>query len=203
MIRILELIRSKFQMLVTNNGTNYFAIPTNPATGLLFVTDKNFGFLSGHIRMRGKNGGQYPYHYIEMINTIFGREDNTIEVCSGNVNDKCFKVDINPSTNPDLVEDGQYLHSISDGRFNRWRCDPPYNAYTAKLMYGTALPRSMKLLNAGARVCKIGSLLFLLGHQNYQWHPTGVKRIGYVNITVVPNNESRALNIYYKYDNSN
>jgi hypothetical protein len=32
--------------------------------------------------------------------------------------------------------------------------------------------------------------------------PAGVKRIGYVNITVVPNNENRALNIYYKYEDS-
>ena len=99
--------------------------------------------------MRAKNGGQYPYYYVEMIDTIFGREDNAIEVCSGNVNDKC-KVDINPSINPDLMEDGQYLDSISNGRLNRWRSDPPYNAYTSKLMDGTALPSSIKLLKAGA-----------------------------------------------------
>jgi len=30
--------------------------------------------------------------------------------------------------------------------------------------------------------------------------PIGVKRIGYVNIIVVPNNEIRALNIYYEID---
>ena len=67
-------------------------------------------------------------------------------------------------------------------------------------MYGTDLPRTIELLKAGARVCKVGSLmLLLLGPQNYQWHPTGIKRIGCVLITVVPNNEIRCLNIYYKY----
>ena len=77
--------------------------------------------------------------------------------------------------------------------FDRWRCDPPYNSQTAKGMYGTGLPVTSKLLKAGARVCKPGSLMFLLlGPQNYQICPTGVKRIGYVNITVVPNNEIRA-----------
>jgi hypothetical protein len=67
-------------------------------------------------------------------------------------------------------------------------------------VYATNLPSPIKLLQAGARVCKVGSLMFLLlGPQNYQWHPKGVKRIGWIPITVVPNNEVRALNIFYKY----
>ena len=67
-------------------------------------------------------------------------------------------------------------------------------------MYGTNLPSSIKLLKAGARVCKVGSLMFLLlGPRNYQWHPKGVKRIGWIAITVGPNNEVRALTIFYKY----
>lgn len=112
----------------------------------------------------------------------------------------CFTVDINPDTNPDLIADGQRLDMIPDKTFNRWRCDPPYNIKTAKEMYGTDLPVTEKLLKAGARVCKLGSLmLLLLGPQNRQMCPTDVKRIGYVNITVVPNNEIRVLNIYYKF----
>jgi hypothetical protein len=38
------------------------------------------------------------FHYLEMIDHVFGREENTIEVCSGNVNGGCFAVDINPET---------------------------------------------------------------------------------------------------------
>lgn len=203
MFKILDLIRCKFHHILPGNGLNYFVIPANPATGLLYVTGKSPEYVSGQIRMRGKNSGQYSYRYLEMVDTIFGKDDNTIEVCSGNVNDSCFKVDINPNKDPDLVGDGQNLDGISDGRFSRWRCDPPYNAKTSKSMYGTDLPNTIKLLKAGARVCKIGSLMFLLGQQNYQWHPGGIKRIGYVNITIVPNNESRALNIYYKNADSN
>jgi hypothetical protein len=67
-------------------------------------------------------------------------------------------------------------------------------------MYGTDLPSTKKLLKAGARICKVGSLMFLLlGPQNYQWVPEGVKRIGWISLTVVPNNEVRCLHIYYKY----
>ncbi|MGB6674583.1 MAG: hypothetical protein WBE34_19310 [Candidatus Nitrosopolaris sp.] len=92
------------------------------------------------------------------------------------------------------------LSSVPNNRFSRWRGDPPYNSVTARKMYGTNLPSSIKLLKAGARVCKVGSLMFLLlGPRNYQWHPKGVKRIGWIAITVGPNNEVRALTIFYKY----
>ena len=138
-----------------------------------------------------------------MIDYIFGKEDNTIEACSYNVRGAkglfvCFTVDINPETKPDLVGDAQTLEGIPDNKFNRWRCDPPYNQITAQKMYGTNLPVATKLL----RACKVGSLLFLLlGSQNYQWCPPGAKRIGWIPITIVPTNELRALNIFYKYAN--
>jgi hypothetical protein len=192
----------------------YFAIPAHPATGVLYITSNNPEFISGHIRLRGKDEGRYPYNYLEMIENIFGKEDNTIEVCSRSISgtnkshssytaSTSFTVDINPETKPDLVGDAQTLQGIPNNKFNRWRCDPPYNQSTAKKMYGTDLPGTSDLLKAGTRVCKVGSLLFLLlGPQNYQWCPIGVKRIGWVAITIVPNNELRALHIFYKYANS-
>jgi hypothetical protein len=57
----------------------------------------------------------------------------------------------------------------------------------ARKMYGTDLPKPIRLLEAGARVCKKHSLLFfLLGPVNYQWHPKGTRRIAYIDMTVVP-----------------
>jgi hypothetical protein len=191
-------------MRIDDGDQKYFSIPASPAKGVLYVTQDCPYYISGQIRVRGRDNGSYPYNYLEMIDAVFGKEDNTIEVCSGMIKKYGYKsgytVDINPETNPDLVDDGQMLSSISNNRFNRWRCDPPYNDKTAKEMYGTNLPSTIKLLQAGARVCKVGSLmLLLLGPKNYQWHPKGVKRIGWIAITVVPNNEVRALNIFYKY----
>jgi len=64
-----------------------------------------------------------------MIESIFGKEENTIEVCSGNIRKHscmtCFTVDTNPETKPDLVADGQILSSIPNNMFNRRRYDPP------------------------------------------------------------------------------
>ncbi len=226
-LNILDLIKCKYDVQTDVNDNKYFIILAGPAKGVLFITEDSPDYISGQVRVRGRDRGRYPYNYLEMIDHIFGKEENTIEVCSGSImgriatssslegnesslssilqlpsssSSSCFTVDINPDLNPDCVADGQNLDVIPNAKFNRWRCDPPYNAKTAKEMYGTDLPNPSKLLRTGARVCKPGSLMFLLlGAQNYQIHPKGVKRIGYIDITVVPINEIRCLNIYYKY----
>jgi hypothetical protein len=199
----LNLVQCKYTQ-ERDGDQKYIIILATPAKGVLFITQNSPQSISGQIRVRGRNNGSYPFNYLEMIDSIFGKEENTIEVCSGKIRtygyNPRFTVDINPEINPDLVDDGQMLSAIASNTFDRWRCDPPYNAKTAKEMYGTGLPSPIKLLKAGARVCKPSSLMFLLlGPKNYQWHPKGVKRIGCIFITVVPNNEVRTLNIYYKY----
>lgn len=204
-INILSLIKCRYYPLPPSPepATTYIILP-KPLKGALFITKDNPSFISGHVRVRGKNGGQYPYRLVQMIDYVFGPEYNAIEVCSGKVTgliDGITTVDINPANNSTIVDDGELLSTITNNHYNRWRSDPPYNITTAKEMYGTGLPNPLKLLKAGARVCKPGSLLFLLlGPQNYQQHPAGTKRIGYINLTVVPNNETRCLNIFYKYE---
>jgi hypothetical protein len=186
---------------------DYKIIPADPAKGILYITENNPGFISGHVRMRGKDEGRYPFHYLDMINSIFGEADYTIECCSRSVEGykqggNVFTVDINRDTNSDMVANCEDLHGLKDQQFERWRCDPPYNEETARVMYGTKLPATSSLLEAGARVCKEGALMFLLlGPTNYQWCPPGVIRIGIITMTIVPNNELRALNIFLKLKN--
>jgi hypothetical protein len=214
-VNAIDLIKSKQYILPPKeddsdeNGSHKQSVTlATPAKGNLFITFENPGFISGQVRLRGKGQGRYPHNYLEMINNIFGKENNVIEVCSkgvrGSKDSPCFTVDINPDTKPDLVDDGQVLQHVPDNKFDRWRCDPPYNQDTAQRMYQTPLPKTIDLLRAGARVCKVGSLLFLLlGPQNYQWCPAGVRRIGLIYASIVPNNETRCLNIYYKYADTN
>ena len=59
---------------------NYTIINASPATGILYITENSPYFLSGHLRLRGKNEGPYPSKYLEMLDKIFGSEPNTIEV---------------------------------------------------------------------------------------------------------------------------
>jgi hypothetical protein len=140
-----------------------------------------------------------------MINYVFGLEVNTIEVCSNSVDkNSAFTVDINPKHNPICVDNGETLEKIQSNLFNRWRCDPPYNERTAAEMYNTSLPDIRKLLKAANRVCKEGALLFLLlGPVNRQACPAGIKRIGWIPISVIPSNELRCLHIYLKIPTCN
>ena len=198
MVDIRHLIRPK---CLVDLGEDYTVVPAKPATGLLYITKGNPSFISGHLRMRGRSNGRYPYRYLEMINEVFGPEENAIEVCSNSISNSAakFTVDINPDCKPDLVCNGEKLEGVVANTFNRWRCDPPYNKITAREIFKTSLPNTHRLLQAGAKIIKPRSLMFLLlSPQNYQICPHGVKRIGWIAITIVPNNELRALHIFFK-----
>ena len=226
-LNILDLIKCTHYI---RYDENYIITHAHPATGILHITDNSPFFITGKASMRGRDGGRYPYKYEEMINHLFGTEKNKIEVCSGTIKGRTwesgtalsslkikdslssilnlssstypFTVDINSHLNPDYVADSQILDGIPNGVFNRWMGDPPYNLSTAKNMYGTELPSPIRLLEAGARVCKPGSLMFLLLGKPYQPCPNGVKRIGCIDISVIPNNKVRFLNIYWKYEDA-
>ncbi len=196
MVNVIDLIKCEY---IKND--KYYIIPCNSAIGVLYINKKNPTFISGHLRMRGKDNGQYPYCYLEMLDDLFGPSQSIIEVCSNSIqgSKNLTTVDINPKYNPTFVRNGETLSRIKDNKFDRWRCDPPYNQTTAMKMYGTQLPNTYKLLDAGARVVKPGSLMFLLlGPVNYQICPKSIKRIGFIAITIVPNNELRCLHIYIK-----
>lgn len=201
MIDVTKLVKAEVHPIVREQDfLEYWAYSAHPAKGLLYVTHGNHEFISGHCRMRARPNGSYPYFYTEMLDNLFGPDDNTIEVCSYMFRKEgVFTVDINPQYVPDFLADGQNLVGVDSNRFTRWRCDPPYNSATAKSMYHCEVPNFNRLLDAGMRVVKPGSLLFLLlGPTNFQIHPKGIKRIGLIFITLVPNNEVRCLNIYIK-----
>jgi hypothetical protein len=58
--------------MISYDGRNYSVIPATPATGILYITENSPEFMSGHLRMRGKNGSRYPYNYLEMLDNILG-----------------------------------------------------------------------------------------------------------------------------------
>jgi hypothetical protein len=64
-INVLDLIKCQYQTVQVSKkeetNSKYFIIPANPATGVLYITSNNPEFISGHIRLRGKDEGRYPY----------------------------------------------------------------------------------------------------------------------------------------------
>lgn len=182
---------------------NYYMIPAHPAVGILYVTKSTPYFISGQLRMRSNGGGKYPSRYIQMIDTLFGHEADTIEVCSNSVKD-CFTVDINSAHNPSCVDDAEILSKIESNSFSRYRADPPYNIKNAREMYGTTLPNVGKMLKAAYRIIKENSLIFmLLGNVNRQAASSGLRRIGWIAISCIPSNELRCLHIFIKTEAGN
>ena len=84
-LNILDLIKCEYVTLTDGNDNKYFIILAGPAKGVLYITENSPDYISGQVRVRGRDGGRYPYNYLEMIDHIFGKEENTIEVCSGSI----------------------------------------------------------------------------------------------------------------------
>jgi hypothetical protein len=80
-MRIADLLNAKHQSMVYHDSKNdLLIIAASPASGVLYVTANSPHFISGQIRLRGKDLGRYPYNYLEMIDNIFGGVKNTIGI---------------------------------------------------------------------------------------------------------------------------
>ena len=113
-IQVYSIIRAK-----SLQYEGYDIVNCQPATGLVYLINN---FLSGHVRVRGRPNGQYPYNYKEMIDSVFGPSNNAIEVCSNSIesNSNLTTVDIRPDTKPQYVADGQDMKALfQDGTFDR------------------------------------------------------------------------------------
>jgi hypothetical protein len=74
---VMNLIRCPYEALPKDNPEIYVILP-KPLKGILFISFNNLGFISGEVRVRGKGGGKYPFHYLEMIDYVFGTEKNIV-----------------------------------------------------------------------------------------------------------------------------
>lgn len=200
---ILDLIKSGILTPPDITYQDYSMYCLHTASGVLYVTKESPHYISGHLRLLGRDNGRYPRSYKRLVTELFGSSQNmeVIELCSGQVEPgfNFYTVDINPDKHPTLVCDAQNLPKDLYNRFDRLFCDPPYNEETAERMYGTNLPNFGQLLKSGSNVVKSKSLLFfLLGNENLQSCPKTLDKIGQIFCTVIPNHEVRALHIYYK-----
>src|SRR2546430_16877976 len=104
-MNISSLIKCKYIDLSTLHK-NYFIIPANRTTGILYITENSTDYISGHLRLRGKQHGSYSFRYLKMIDNIFGQKENIIEACNGSVMWNCFTWDTKTYTecDPRLLE---------------------------------------------------------------------------------------------------
>ena len=81
-------------------------------------------------RVKSKYYGGYPAGYLRRIKALFPDKKNVLHLFSGMVDVETYpgkRVDINPDTNPDYVDDAQSLENVPVEEFDLILADPPYS----------------------------------------------------------------------------
>lgn len=103
---------------------------------------------------------------LELARDLYGKHTDSILNVFCGMNKQGYRVDLNPSVNPDLVCDIHKLSTFLDKKFDIILADPPYSDEETRQLYGTHLPKLNyskwtkecdKLLNPGG--------LFIIYHK--------------------------------------
>jgi hypothetical protein len=92
--------------------------------------------------------------------------EKRIHLCSGNVKDDGFKVDIRPEMNPDLIADARDTR-LETETFDCALIDPPYSADLAESLYGTRKHYGSinQFIKEGIRLVKEDGLIISLSYE--------------------------------------
>lgn len=106
--------------------------------------------------------GCYPLHFEKKLPQIL-ETTNYVHFFAGK-STTGYRIDCNPSVNPDLVANVECLNMV-DNIFDGGMADPPYTPEFAKNLYNTPYPSWKKWTKEFVRVVKPGSRLAIM--QNY------------------------------------
>ena len=109
--------------------------------------------------------GAYPSGYLRFLQLNGWWGEKRIHLCSGNVKDDGFKVDIRPETKPDLIADARNTKLPAE-QYDCVLIDPPYSLELAKSLYGTDkfYSRIDAFINEGVRLAKPDGLIISLSY---------------------------------------
>ena len=110
--------------------------------------------------------GAYPSGYLTFLKSNGWWGDKRIHLCSGNVKDDGFKVDIRPEMKPDLVADARDT-GLPPETFDCALIDPPYSADLAESLYGLRKYYSSinQFIKEGIRLVKPGGFIISLSYE--------------------------------------
>jgi hypothetical protein len=94
--------------------------------------------------------GGYPHGYLKRIKALFPDKKNVLHLFSGAVDTVALPgatVDINPTTNPDYVDDAQTLEKVPLESFDLVGADPPYSIEDCE-HYKTTMVKRNKVMSA-------------------------------------------------------
>jgi hypothetical protein len=106
-------------------------------------------------RVKSTYYGGYPAGYLKRIKALFPDKASALHLFSGKVDVKTFpgkRVDINPETEPDFVDDAQHLTGVPLEDFDLVLADPPYSVEDCDHYQTSMIKRNVVMKALGQRL---------------------------------------------------
>lgn len=111
--------------------------------------------MGNNYRVKSTYYGGYPAGYLRRIQALFPDKGNTLHLFSGKVDTDVFpgeRVDINPDTDPDYVDDAQTLEKVPLESYDLVLCDPPYSVEDCDHYQTSMIKRNKVMAALGGRL---------------------------------------------------
>jgi len=143
--------------------------------------------------------GNYPYGYLNRIESIFPDRKSILHLFSGSLPPgkyTRFDIGLNDSAQYDVKGDAQELSNhFKPNSFDIIYADPPYSKEDAK-KYKTSMPNRKKVLHECYKVLKPGGFLVWMDEVLPMYRKSEFKRIGEIMISRSTNHRIRAVFIF-------
>jgi hypothetical protein len=106
-------------------------------------------------RVKSTYYGGYPAGYLKRIKSLFPDKTNVLHLFSGKVDVELFpgkRVDINPATEPDYLDDAQHLTGVPVEDFDLVLADPPYSVEDCDHYQTSMIKRNVVMKALGKRL---------------------------------------------------
>ena len=106
-------------------------------------------------RVKSSYFGGYPAGYLKRIKALFPDKQRVLHLFSGMVDKTIIPgvtVDLNPSLNPDYLDDAQTLIKVPLKEFDMVMADPPYSVEDAEHYKMTMVKRNKVMAALGGRL---------------------------------------------------
>lgn len=143
--------------------------------------------------------GSYPHGYLKRVKSLFPEKKSVLHLFSGMVDASIIagkRVDINPDTNPDYVDDAQTLLNVPLDDFDLVLADPPYSVEDCD-HYKTTMIKRNKVMNALSRL-KSGSHVVWLDQVLPMYRKIDFKVVGVIGMVKSTNHRFRVITIFEK-----
>lgn len=153
-------------------------------------------------RVKSKYYGGYPAGYLRRIKALFPDKKNVLHLFSGMVDVETYpgkRVDINPDTNPDYVDDAQSLENVPVEEFDLILADPPYSVEDCE-HYQTTMIKRNKVMKALGAKAKTGTHVVWLDQVLPMYRKAEWKVVAYIGMVKSTNHRFRVITIFERRD---